>query len=145
MLYEINLTRIESQSKYLKTCLKVVKDVNLLQNDVENFAIMRAFHIGVECVIDIGNTLIDGFIMRDPGGYSDIIDILEDEQVISTILANDLKEFVKLREQLVRNYDEIQEEQLQVYIKKADVFHAFIEHVTLFLEKEKANGNVYVP
>jgi uncharacterized protein YutE (UPF0331/DUF86 family) len=122
-----------------------VQDVGFPHNDVEKFALMRSFHIGVECVIDIGNTLIDGFIMRDPGGYSDIIDILEDEQVISTILANELKDFVKLREQLVRKYDEVEEKQLQPFIEKASVFQTFIEQVTLFLEKEKANGNVYVP
>ena len=27
--------------------------------------------------------MIDGFIMRDPGGYEDIIDIMEDEKVIT--------------------------------------------------------------
>ena len=37
----------------------------------------------IESIIDVGNTMIDGFIMRDPGGYEDIIDIMEDEKVIT--------------------------------------------------------------
>ena len=31
--------------------------------------------------------MIDGFIMRDPGSYEDIIDIMEDERVITTEMA----------------------------------------------------------
>ncbi|GAA3319942.1 hypothetical protein GCM10020331_028930 [Ectobacillus funiculus] len=30
--------------------------------------------------LDVGNAIIDGFIMRDPGSYEDIIDILVDEK-----------------------------------------------------------------
>src|SRR3954451_19698817 len=106
-MYEINLERIHSQANYLTTCLHVLHEVGLPSTNIEQIAVMRSLHIGVECIIDIGNTIIDGFIMRDPGGYLDIIDILEDEQVISLDLAIKLKEFVTFREQLVRNYDQI--------------------------------------
>ena len=34
-------------------------------------------------MMDVGNLMIDGFIMRDPGSYEDIIDILIDEKVIT--------------------------------------------------------------
>jgi uncharacterized protein YutE (UPF0331/DUF86 family) len=144
MVYEINLTRIHSQANYLSTCLQVLQDVDIPSTNIEYFAVMRSFHIGVECIIDIGNTIIDGFIMRDPGGYSDIIDILEDEQVIPFILANKLKDFVKLREQLVRYYDQVEKSKLEVYIDETAAFQQFLDCVEAFINKEKANGNVYV-
>jgi uncharacterized protein YutE (UPF0331/DUF86 family) len=143
-LYEINLARIQSQGEYLSTCLQVIQEIGNPTNRIEKFALMRSFHIGVECVIDIGNTIIDGFIMRDPGGYSDIIDILEDEQVVPVYLAKNLKRFVKLREQLVRRYDEFDECQLQTYVQEAVLFQTFLDHVDSFLQKEKENGNLYV-
>lgn len=142
-MYEVNLKRIHSQANYLTTCLQVLEEVGLPSTTIESFAVMRSFHIGVECIIDIGNTIIDGFIMRDPGGYSDIIDILEDEQVISTILANKLKDFVKLREQLVRYYDQVEELKLEEYIKEKIAFQDFLDCVEAFINREKASGNVY--
>lgn len=143
-MYDINFSRIHSQANYLSTCINVLEEVGIPTTKVEQFAVMRSFHIGVECVIDIGNTIIDGFIMRDPGGYADIIDILEDERVIPTILANKLKDFVKLREQLVRYYDQLDESELTRYIEETAVFREFQEHVEAFIKKEKASGNVYV-
>ena len=35
----------------------------------------------MESMMDVGNLMIDGFIMRDPGSYEDIIDILVDEKL----------------------------------------------------------------
>jgi uncharacterized protein YutE (UPF0331/DUF86 family) len=143
-MYEVNLKRIQSQADCLTECLQVLQDVGLPSTKMESFAVMRSFHIGVECIIDIGNTIIDGFIMRDPGGYSDIIDILEDEQVISTSLANKLKDFVKLREQLVRYYDQIAGLNWEEYIQNKIAFQDFLDSVEVFMNREKANGTVYV-
>jgi uncharacterized protein YutE (UPF0331/DUF86 family) len=64
--------------------------------------------------------------------------------VISVFLAKSLKEFVKLREQLVRKYDEFDESLLKNYIQEADLFQTFLDHVHSFLHKEKENGNLYV-
>ena len=38
--------------------------------------------------------MIDGFIMRDPGSYEDIIDILMDERVISEEDGQGMKEVI---------------------------------------------------
>ena len=45
-------------------------------------ALERIVHLLVECILDTGNDMIDGFIMRDPGSYDDIMDILVDEKVV---------------------------------------------------------------
>jgi uncharacterized protein YutE (UPF0331/DUF86 family) len=141
-MYEVNMDRIKSQSECLLTCSQVIREVENPTKIVEKFAVMRALHIGVECMIDVGNTIIDGFIMRDPGGYLDIVDILEDEHVIPTELANKLKDFVKFREQLVRNYDQIANGALDDYIQQIEVFRQFKTSVDTFLVNERVQGNI---
>jgi uncharacterized protein YutE (UPF0331/DUF86 family) len=141
-MYEVNMDRIKSQSECLLTCLQVIREVENPTKLVEQFAVMRALHIGVECMIDVGNTIIDGFIMRDPGGYLDIVDILEDEHVIPSELANKLKDFVKFREQLVRNYDQIAISSLDDYIQQIEVFRQFKTSVDTFLVNERVQGNI---
>ncbi|MCG6197821.1 DUF86 domain-containing protein, partial [Anoxybacillus sp. LAT_38] len=67
---------------------------NVLADDVAEAAMERALHLSIEAVIDVGNALIDGFIMRDPGSYSDIVEILRDERVISDEQARVLTDVV---------------------------------------------------
>lgn len=64
----------------------------------------RALHLAAEIVTDIGNALIDGFIMRDPSSYEDIVDIMEMEKVLEPRLAAPLRELVLLRKTLVQDY-----------------------------------------
>ncbi len=52
------------------------------ESKIHALALERIAHTLVESIIDVGNSMIDGFIMRDPGSYDDIIDIMEDEKVI---------------------------------------------------------------
>ena len=54
--------------------------------------------------MDVGNLIIDGFIMRDPGSYEDIIDIFVDEKVITTDMEAPLKAVVGLRKMLVSEF-----------------------------------------
>ena len=51
--------------------------------------------------------MIDGFIMRDPGSYEDIIDIMEDEQVITPEMADPLKQVIGLRKMIVREFTKV--------------------------------------
>lgn len=98
MIYDVDTDRIESQLLYLEQCVGVIQSsreaLEQKEDPVLLFAAARALHIGVECVIDVGSTLIDGFIMRDPGGYLDIVDILEDERVVPTEAVSDRKSVV---------------------------------------------------
>lgn len=41
--------------------------------------------------------MIDGFIMRDPGSYDDIMDILVDEKVVTEEEGTHLKQFISYR------------------------------------------------
>ena len=66
----------------------------------------------IDCVLDVGNAMIDGFIMRDPGSYEDIIDILMDERVISTEDGQGMKEIILLRKMLTQDYIQMNHDEL---------------------------------
>ncbi|MBA4493711.1 DUF86 domain-containing protein [Paenactinomyces guangxiensis] len=136
MIYEVDVERIESQLRYLEKCIEVINRSAATRGElVQRFALERALHLAVECMIDVGSVMIDGFIMRDPGGYLDIVDILEDEKVIPPELAGKLKELVQIREKLVRYYDKLEEEAL-VAGRDTEVYRSFIQHVRKYLHQE---------
>lgn len=64
----------------------------------------RSLFIGIECVADVGNLLIDALLMRDPASYADIVEILADEQVIRPELDSRIRKMVEYRGVLVREY-----------------------------------------
>ncbi|WP_146764188.1 DUF86 domain-containing protein, partial [Staphylococcus aureus] len=51
--------------------------------------------------------IIDGFILRDPGNYKDVIDILALEKVISEDTQNQINKTVDVRKRFVHYYDEL--------------------------------------
>lgn len=67
-------------------------------------ALERELHIAIELIADIGNALIDALIMRDPGGYVDIVDILQDESVIDERIAHPIRTVVSMRRTLTQEY-----------------------------------------
>jgi uncharacterized protein YutE (UPF0331/DUF86 family) len=133
----VNTQRIKEQLAYLDRCLSISEQMQHQPlSELEEFALARALQIAVECIIDVGSLMIDGFIMRDPGGYLDIIDILEDEQVLSSDLASTLKSWVQLRERLIRYYTEVRQEELLRAVTSVSTVRLFIQSVERYLEKE---------
>lgn len=137
MYYQVNTKRIEEQLTYLERCFSVIAQLqNKPLSETEEFALARALQIAVECIIDVGSLMIDGFLMRDPGGYRDIVEILEDEQVISPDLAFTIKSWVQLRERLIRHYTDVSQKELIEAAKSVSKIRLFIQSVQNYLEKE---------
>ncbi|PTM57685.1 DUF86 domain-containing protein [Desmospora activa] len=136
LLYEVDTARIQAQLAYLERCCQVMDQVQDLPNETAFFAASRAVHIAMECVIDVGSVMIDGFIMRDPGGYEDIIDIMEDERVIPAAGARQLKEWVSLRDRCLRHYTEVSPDELRAVMAEKELFRSFIRWVQQYLERE---------
>lgn len=81
--------------------------------------------------------MIDGFIMRDPGSYEDIVEILRDEQVIPEELSNPLKDLVNYRRNLITTYTEIKAEDIYNLSKNSlSALKQFPGYVRNYLEKE---------
>jgi uncharacterized protein YutE (UPF0331/DUF86 family) len=81
--------------------------------------------------------MIDGFIMRDPGSYEDIIDILIDEKVISAKTGESLKILIHYRKQLVQDYLEIDHQEIQEqFLNYQDELVLFAKNVRAYLVNE---------
>ncbi|MDQ0416552.1 uncharacterized protein YutE (UPF0331/DUF86 family) [Croceifilum oryzae] len=143
MLYKLNLSKIQEQLDMLRVCYSMASGLQLgSQGTMERFAVERAAHLAVECMIDVGNTIIDDFIMRDPGGYLDIVDIMEDEQVIQSSVGSVWKQWILLRDRLVRHYTAVQASELAVFTEQCEMMIQFDHQVQTFLQAEREKGNI---
>ncbi len=117
-MYFVDRSKIEATLKHIDALLEEIKGISVT-NRLEELALERAVHMIIESVLDVGNMMIDGFIMRDPGSYHDIIDILIDEKVISSEDEKAYKSVIDLRQMLVQNYLDIEIKELESVMKKA--------------------------
>ncbi|MCL6637434.1 MAG: DUF86 domain-containing protein [Alicyclobacillus sp.] len=78
------------------------------QDVVQLWAAERALHVALECMTDAANAVIDALVMRDPGGYADIIRVLAEEGVVSWSWFDQFEPVLHFRERLVRGYADLQ-------------------------------------
>ena len=113
---------------------------------IHSLAVARLSHVVIESIIDVGNSMIDGFIMRDPGGYDDIIDIMEDEKVITTEMSDPLKEVIGLRKMIVRDFTNVNTDTIvEVLNESMDALLAFPTNVRHYLEHELGPVSAFLP
>ncbi|WP_017379785.1 DUF86 domain-containing protein [Paenisporosarcina sp. TG-14] len=150
-MYFVDRKNISLTLSYMKSIVQLVdKSPDLTSNDIDKLALERITQNIIESIIDVGNSMIDGFIMRDPGSYDDIIDILTDEKVITPEMDAPLKEVILLRKMLVRDFISVNHQELaktlQANIQILRQFPNSIEHylthelgpVSAFLPEEQA-------
>ncbi|AMA62320.1 hypothetical protein ASO14_703 [Kurthia sp. 11kri321] len=106
-MYFIDSKKITKNLVYMDSLLQTFETTDWKQDTVHELAAARIANVLIEAVIDVGNTLIDGFIMRDPGSYDDIIDILVDEKVVTPDMEAPLKALISHRRVLVRDILEV--------------------------------------
>ncbi|HET7657697.1 MAG TPA: DUF86 domain-containing protein [Bacillales bacterium] len=111
-MYFVDRQQIETLLIYMEKELAFFKQHDSWNEEVDKLALERLVHVLIESVIDVGNQIIDGFIMRDPGSYADIIDILNDEAVISNEEAASLASLIEVRKELVRSYSTVDHDRL---------------------------------
>ncbi|KIL37255.1 hypothetical protein SD71_00615 [Cohnella kolymensis] len=104
---------------------------------IEGLAQERALHLAAEIVTDVGNALIDGFLMRDASSYEDIIEIIATEKVISGEVAEPLRRLAALRKRLVQEYDSWPRRELHpLSAELPAVLNAFSTQVSDYLHQE---------
>jgi uncharacterized protein YutE (UPF0331/DUF86 family) len=111
-MYFVDREKIETILVFLEKQISLFGGQQVWSKPLEKAALERLTHMMIESVLDVGNSMIDGFIMRDPGSYEDIIDILMDEKVISTETGTSIKVLVSYRKMLVQMYTEIDHDEL---------------------------------
>ncbi|AOT01495.1 DUF86 domain-containing protein [Exiguobacterium acetylicum] len=144
-MYFVNRQKIEETVVCYETALRQSKEVT--GDPVTTaLAMERIGFLVIESVIDIGNSMIDGFIMRDPGSYEDIILILEDEKVIDGPLATSLKKLVALRTLIVRSFTESSMAEIRAVLETEEAeLRRFPEAIRRYIETELGPVSAFLP
>ena len=112
--------------------------------DVNGYALERVCHMLIEATVDVGNMIIDGFILRDPGSYSDVMDIMATEKVISDEKRDIIVKTFEWRNTLLREYTSIDHKALKEDFKDAlDTYAKFKVDVYQFFETENQAITAY--
>ncbi|MCV9886848.1 DUF86 domain-containing protein [Metabacillus halosaccharovorans] len=145
-MYFVDRGKIEAKLDFLNKKIKQFEHQSTWGSDLEKAALERICHMLIETIIDVGNAMIDGFIMRDPGSYEDIIDILLDEKVVDEGNAHDLKQVIMLRKKLVQDYIEIDHQELVTTISShKQGLVSFSYDVRNYLENELGPVSAFIP
>ena len=129
-MYFVDKDKLALKIKYLN---QLIKDYET--NKSNHYAFERIAQMLIESSVDIGNMIIDAFILRDPGNYKDVIDILELEGVISKDTQNHINDTVKIRKQFAHHYTELEVE-TPLFDTSIPYYRQFVKEVTQFLKKE---------
>jgi len=136
-MYFVDRIKIEQVLHFLEGQLTRLEKKQDWKDEFSQLALERMVHTSIDSVLDVGNAMIDGFIMRDPGSYEDIIDILLDEKVITEEVAGQFKKVLPLRKMLVQDYIEVSHEQLQsVFRANLSAFIQYPELIRRYLTNE---------
>ncbi|MCR8847635.1 DUF86 domain-containing protein [Rossellomorea sp. SC111] len=136
-MYFVDREKIEEILTYMDQQLNIFSRQEQWNATLEKLALERVAHVIIESILDVGNSMIDGFIMRDPGSYEDIIDILLDEKVITDKMSEDLKRLVEQRKPLVQAYTTVDHKQLHTILEEVfQTLNQFPQKVRNYLENE---------
>src|SRR5690625_7987930 len=76
-MYFIERSKIYKTLVYIDTLLHEFEQCSF-DTPLAQLGLERITHMLIESILDVGNMMIDGFIMCDPGSYEDIIYLLVD-------------------------------------------------------------------
>lgn len=144
-MYFVNREKISETLAHMETMLGRLDQLEGDAFTVELAKQRLAVHL-MEGVIDVGNSMIDGFIMRDPGSYEDIVDILLDERVLDAETAVAAKALVALRAHYVREFVTADSDRFGAWVERyRATFEAFPEQVRHYIEVELGPVSAFLP
>jgi len=136
-MYFVDRDSIEETLVFLDRQLELFKNHSQWVTEIEKAALERLTHTILEAILDVGNMMIDGFIMRDPGSYEDIIDILDDEKVITKEMHEKFIDLMQYRKMTVQQYTKVDHEVLnQAFLKSIAALDLFSGKVREYLTNE---------
>lgn len=146
-MYFVDRNQVEKALVHIEALLELYKKEDNWEEDlIHTLALTRLSHDIIEAIIDVGNTMIDGFIMRDPGSYEDIIDIMDDEKVITESMTTPIKKVIELRQMIVREFIKVDTKVIIATLDNAyEELALFPEKVRHYLENELGPVSAFLP
>ncbi|WP_170008062.1 DUF86 domain-containing protein [Bacillus fonticola] len=111
-MYFVDREQIERSLQYFDRQLNLFSSVQSFRTSLEQAALERVTHMMIESMMDVGNAMIDGFIMRDPGSYEDVLAILYDEKVIDGACKEAASALLPFRKKLMQDYTNVPHEDI---------------------------------
>ncbi|MBM4760739.1 DUF86 domain-containing protein [Bacillus sp. B15-48] len=111
-MYFVDREAIEEILVFLEKQIGLFEGHVQWETEMEKAGLERLTHTMIEAILDVGNMMIDGFIMRDPGSYEDIMDILKDEKVITNEMHEGLLKLIPYRKMTVQSYTKVDHQSL---------------------------------
>ncbi|MEH6936575.1 DUF86 domain-containing protein [Bacillus sp. JJ664] len=143
-MYFINRQSIIDRIEVFNSMLNYYDSNSKPSNQTEVLAFERMTQLFIDSILDIGNAMIDGFIMRDPGSYDDIVDILMDEKVITKELGEAIKKLIPIRKHLLQDYTTSTTETIMsTFVENISAYKAFPIAVHTYLNKELGVVNAF--
>jgi len=143
-MYFINRQSIIDRIEVINSMLNYYDSNSKPSNQTEVLAFERMTQLFIDSILDIGNAMIDGFIMRDPGSYDDIVDILMDEKVITKELGEAIKKLIPIRKHLLQDYTtSITETIMSTFSENISAYKEFPIAVDSYLNKELGVVNAF--
>lgn len=144
IMYFVDQKKIEERLIYMDHLLEFLEN-ETFESPIEKLGKERIVHVLIESLLDVGNMMIDGFIMRDPGSYEDIIDILVDEKVIPAKQETGYKEFISLRKNLVTDYVNVDDGKMNETITSSiPALKDFSTYIQSYLKNELGVANAFL-
>ncbi|WP_210365695.1 DUF86 domain-containing protein [Bacillus sp. REN3] len=136
-MYFVDREQIEATLGFLERQIDFFEKQERWETTMELAALERVAHTMIEAVLDVGNSMIDGFIMRDPGSYEDIIDILTDEKVVTAEMGVSLKKLIESRKMVVQQYTAVEHGKLkETFEAELPLLKQFPPKVCEYLDNE---------
>ena len=142
-LYFVDRSKIDETLQYIDAILQEMVEQEY-DTFMQKLSLERAIHILIESILDVGNMMIDGFIMRDPGSYEDIIDIMIDENVLPKQDEKAYKDLIQLRSMLVNDYLNIDHASLKLTVDHhQEKLRKFSTYIQSYLDNELGVANAF--
>lgn len=95
----------------------------------------RALHTSVEYLTDIASLIIDALVMRDAGGYADILKVLVEENVLSASWFQEYEGIFPLRARFIRDHAGIQPSEVRDAISTfTPLYPSFVDSIERYLQ-----------
>lgn len=145
-MYFVDRKLLEKRLTYMEDLLQHFEAVSKKTDVPSVLATERICHMLVEVMMDVGNQMIDGFIMRDPGSFNDIAAILVDEKVITAAEGKQIEALLPLRKELLQHYDSYSYEELvKEYTSNLEAVKNYPGKIRHYLTNELGPVSAFIP
>lgn len=97
----------------------------------------RRFETAIQACLDVASHIVASAGYREATNYGELFRILEEENVLSPSVADDMVEMAGFRNVLAHEYADIDHDRVYDHLQDLDHFRVFAEEITAFLGSDR--------